>query len=109
MHKYLINRPTVLSFSGSLVIYAERGGSEPRNERTKELFLPSHNGGSVTKNFRYALHHFRGVVAHADDAIGAHCGRMLRHALERVGTRLLAQLRKQRDVTAHQRLQARSH
>src|SRR5581483_1141361 len=53
-----------------------------------------------------ALHDFGGIVAGADDRVGADFSGVLQHKGEGVGTGLLAEVGEQRDVSADQRLQA---
>src|SRR5689334_8951614 len=64
------------------------------------------NGGAVGQHLRDALHYFGGIVPGAHDGIAAELAGVQQHQVKGFGTRLLAQLRKQADVAADNRLQA---
>lgn len=48
------------------------------------------DGRAIRQNFRDPLHHFRGVVAGADDGVASHIRRVLQHQVERFRARPLA-------------------
>ena len=63
------------------------------------------NGGAIGKHFGYALHHFGGVVAHANDGVRSMFSGVLEEQFVGVFTSFLAKVRKNGDVTANNRLQ----
>src|SRR5207244_6502632 len=102
-----------LAFSGTLVPQAKQNmtGSKftatfasrnAANDSGKALHV---HGRAVSKNFGNALHHFRGVVAHANHGIGAMLAGVLQKKLEGILARSLAQIRKKSDIAAPNRLQ----
>src|SRR5215472_4022435 len=72
--------------------------------RTSGDALHTH-GRAVSKYFGNALHHFRGVVTHANHGIGAMLASMLQKKLEGLFARTLAQIGEQSDIAAPNRLQ----
>lgn len=52
------------------------------------------HGRAVSKYFGDALHHFRGVVTHANHGVGAILGSVSQKKLEGLLARSLAQIRK---------------
>src|ERR1700686_3660235 len=69
----------------------------------------NNHGCPVGKHFRDALHHFRRVIAGADNRIASDFRRMLQHQIERFGARPLAQIGQQSDIAADNRLQPGSN
>jgi hypothetical protein len=64
-----------------------------------------HHRGPVAEDLGHAIHDLRGVVADADDPVGADLPGVLEHHLERFAAGLLAQLGEQGDVAAGQSLE----
>src|SRR5262245_64105510 len=60
---------------------------------------------SISQHFGDAVHHLVGVVAGADDGVRPDLGSVLNHDFKSLFTRLLAQLREERDVATDQCLQ----
>src|SRR5262249_28853847 len=65
-----------------------------------------HDGGAVAEDFGDALGDFGGVVAHADDRVGADGGSVLAHDVEGFLASVLAELGVNGNVAADERLQA---
>src|SRR5207245_11232126 len=95
-----------LAYSGTLVPQAKQNvtGSKfttpfasrnAANDSGKALHV---HGRAVSKNFGNALHHFRGVVAHANHGIGAMLAGVLQKKLEGILARSLAQIRDRKSV-----------
>jgi len=72
----------------------------------KSIYWLNEDGSSVGQHFRYAVHHFVGIVAHSKNRIGAHLRPVLQHQLESLQPGLLAKLREHADVAANQSLQS---
>jgi hypothetical protein len=63
------------------------------------------DGGAVGEHFGDALGDLRRVVTHPDDGVAAGRHGVLRHQVERLAPRQLAELRPERDVAAEETLQ----
>jgi ceramide glucosyltransferase len=62
--------------------------------------------GTVGKNFRDALHHFGGIVSHADDGVRPVLRRMLQHQFESIFARFLTELGQDGDIAANHGLES---
>ncbi len=64
------------------------------------------DGSPIGEHFRYTVGNIVGVIAHADDRVGAYLAGMLQHKLEGFLARMLAHLGRDGDISAEDLLDA---
>jgi hypothetical protein len=107
-----LNRCDPKNFTLTHKVRIKAGPSGSHKEKLNKALAELGSGllgfdsGTVAKYLGDTLHHFGCVVPHTDHGVCAHRGGMLKHTIEGVLPRFFAQSSEQRDVAAHQCLQA---